>query len=190
MRNSSVLTALSPQMRQGVLATTLDQPDRCLYLSELSDRLGTSPSSLQQELLSRVASGILGILVHRRARVCTWMTRRRRVRFVSAKSQFPFDLPSVRTTTSLGSAPRKLTVWGVSFRQNPTKEDLPNEAEAVFGEADRGSAENRPRSGSPVAELIRQVGITEQTLYRWKKQRGWRLTRSSSSNSSGTRTGD
>jgi len=22
----------------------------------------------------------------------------------------------------------------------------------------------------PVAELIRQVGITEQTLYRWKKQ--------------------
>ena len=24
--------------------------------------------------------------------------------------------------------------------------------------------------GVPVAELIRQVGITEQTLYRWKKQ--------------------
>ena len=24
--------------------------------------------------------------------------------------------------------------------------------------------------GFPVAELIRQVGITEQTLYRWKKQ--------------------
>jgi putative transposase len=24
--------------------------------------------------------------------------------------------------------------------------------------------------GAPVAELIRQVGITEQTLYRWKKQ--------------------
>jgi putative transposase len=24
--------------------------------------------------------------------------------------------------------------------------------------------------GIPVAELIRQVGITEQTLYRWKKQ--------------------
>ena len=24
--------------------------------------------------------------------------------------------------------------------------------------------------GMPVAELIRQVGITEQTLYRWKKQ--------------------
>jgi len=24
--------------------------------------------------------------------------------------------------------------------------------------------------GSPVAELIRQVGISEQTFYRWKKQ--------------------
>ena len=24
--------------------------------------------------------------------------------------------------------------------------------------------------GVPVTELIRQVGITEQTLYRWKKQ--------------------
>jgi putative transposase len=24
--------------------------------------------------------------------------------------------------------------------------------------------------GAPVAELIRQVGIIEQTLYRWKKQ--------------------
>jgi putative transposase len=24
--------------------------------------------------------------------------------------------------------------------------------------------------GVPVAELIREVGITEQTLYRWKKQ--------------------
>ena len=24
--------------------------------------------------------------------------------------------------------------------------------------------------GVPVAELIRQVGVTEQTLYRWKKQ--------------------
>ena len=28
----------------------------------------------------------------------------------------------------------------------------------------------RAELGVPVAELIRQVGITEQTLYRWKKQ--------------------
>jgi predicted nucleotidyltransferase len=63
MRNSSVLTALFPQVRQGVLAATLGQPDKWWYLSELADRLGTSPSSLQRELSSLVASGIL---VHRR----------------------------------------------------------------------------------------------------------------------------
>ncbi len=63
MRNPSVLTALFPQVRQGVLAATLGQPDKWWYLSELADRLGTSPSSLQRELSSLVASGIL---VHRR----------------------------------------------------------------------------------------------------------------------------
>jgi hypothetical protein len=63
MRNSSVLTALFPQVRQGVLAATLTQPGKWWYLSELADRLGTSPSSLQRELSSLVASGIL---VHRR----------------------------------------------------------------------------------------------------------------------------
>jgi len=26
----------------------------------------------------------------------------------------------------------------------------------------------QPEVGVPVAELIRQIGITEQTLYRWK----------------------
>jgi len=63
MRNSSVLTALFSQVRQGVLAATLTQPDKWWYLSELADRLGRSPSSLQRELSSLVASGIL---VHRR----------------------------------------------------------------------------------------------------------------------------
>ena len=63
MRNSSVLTALFPQVRQGVLAATLTQPGKWWYLSELADRLDTSPSSLQRELASLVASGIL---VHRR----------------------------------------------------------------------------------------------------------------------------
>ena len=63
MRNSSVLTALFPQVRQGVLAATLTQPDKWWYLSELAERLHTSPSSLQRELASLVASGIL---VHRR----------------------------------------------------------------------------------------------------------------------------
>jgi predicted nucleotidyltransferase len=63
MRNSSVLAALFPQVRQGVLAATLTQPEKWWYLSELAERLGTSPSSLQRELASLVASGIL---VHRR----------------------------------------------------------------------------------------------------------------------------
>src|ERR1039457_3510934 len=63
MRNSAVLTSLFPQIRQGVLAATLAQPDKWWYLSELAGRLGTSPSSLQRELSSLVASGIL---VHRR----------------------------------------------------------------------------------------------------------------------------
>ena len=63
MRNSSVFTALFPQVRQGVLAATLGQPDKWWYLSELAGRLGTSPSSLQRELSSLVASGIL---MHRR----------------------------------------------------------------------------------------------------------------------------
>lgn len=62
MRNP-VLNALFPQVRQGVLAATLTQPDKWWYLSELAGRLGTSPSSLQRELSSLVASGIL---LHRR----------------------------------------------------------------------------------------------------------------------------
>jgi predicted nucleotidyltransferase len=63
MRSSSVLTALFPHVRQGVLAATLTQPSKWWYLSELADRLGTTPSSLQRELSSLVASGIL---THRR----------------------------------------------------------------------------------------------------------------------------
>src|ERR1700683_2670227 len=63
MHNSSVLTALFPQVRHGVLAPMRAQPEKWWYLSELAGRLGTSPSSLQRELSSLVASGIL---VHRR----------------------------------------------------------------------------------------------------------------------------
>ena len=28
----------------------------------------------------------------------------------------------------------------------------------------------QPKAGAPLAELIRRVGISEQTLHRWKKQ--------------------
>ena len=42
--------------------------------------------------------------------------------------------------------------------------------------------------GMPVAELIRRVGISEQTFYRWKKQfTGWRLTKFVSSSNCRTR---
>jgi len=63
MRKPSTLSALFPQVRQGVLAATFTQPEKWWYLSELADRLGTGPSSLQRELSSLVANGIL---VHRR----------------------------------------------------------------------------------------------------------------------------
>lgn len=59
MRKSSTLGSLFPRIRQDVLAATLTQPDKWWYLSELADRLGTTPSSLQRELSSLVASGIL-----------------------------------------------------------------------------------------------------------------------------------
>ena len=59
MRNISALSALFPHVRQGVLAVTLTRPGKWWYLSELADRLGTRPSSLQRELSALVASGIL-----------------------------------------------------------------------------------------------------------------------------------
>ena len=46
-----------------MLAATLTQPSKWWYLSELAGRFGTTPSSLQRELSSLVASGIL---THRR----------------------------------------------------------------------------------------------------------------------------
>ena len=39
----------------------------------------------------------------------------------------------------------------------------------LFGRADRGVLK-QAELGLPVADLIRQVGISEQTFYRWKKQ--------------------
>lgn len=59
----SALQALFPGVRRGVLAATLGQPDKWWYLSELAQRLDTSPSSLQREMSSLVDAGILA---HRR----------------------------------------------------------------------------------------------------------------------------
>lgn len=58
MRNST-LDALFPTIRQEVLTSTLLQPERWWYLSELARFLRTTPSSLQRELSSLVQAGIL-----------------------------------------------------------------------------------------------------------------------------------
>ena len=59
MRKSPVLDALFPAVRQELLAATLLSPDKWWYLSELASHLKTSPSSLQRELDSLTASGVL-----------------------------------------------------------------------------------------------------------------------------------
>ena len=57
----------------------------------------------------------------------------------------------------------------MSFRQNPRRRILSNEAETIFRRADRGHREAGGDEDA-VAELIRRAGISEQTSYRWKKK--------------------
>lgn len=59
MRNKRPIDVLFPKTRQGVLAATYGQPERWWFLSELASQLKTSPSSLQRELRSLAASGLL-----------------------------------------------------------------------------------------------------------------------------------
>ena len=60
MRNTSpALDSLFPNVRQGVLAATLTQPEKWWSLSELAGFLHTRPSSLQRELRSLEQSGLL-----------------------------------------------------------------------------------------------------------------------------------
>ncbi len=59
MRKSRALATLFPTMRGDVLAATLNQPDKWWYLSELTQFLKTTPSSLQRELKALVDGGIL-----------------------------------------------------------------------------------------------------------------------------------
>lgn len=59
MRKKAPIDVLFPKTRQGVLAATFGQPERWWFLSELANELETSPSSLQRELESLVASGLL-----------------------------------------------------------------------------------------------------------------------------------
>jgi predicted nucleotidyltransferase len=60
MRKNNMLDALFPRTRQNILATLLLSPERRWYLSDLAQRLGVPPSSLQRELASLTEAGILG----------------------------------------------------------------------------------------------------------------------------------
>jgi len=59
MRRSTTLDALFPLIRQELLTATLLSPDKWWYMSELASHLKTSLSSLQRELNSLSASGVL-----------------------------------------------------------------------------------------------------------------------------------
>jgi predicted nucleotidyltransferase len=59
MRKYSVLDALLPKTRQGILAATLVQPEKAWYASELARRLGVPSSSLQRDLRDLTKAGIL-----------------------------------------------------------------------------------------------------------------------------------
>src|SRR2546423_4796145 len=59
MRNTSILAALLPKTRQGILAATLVQPEKVWYVSELARRMGVPSSSLQRELQELTQAGIL-----------------------------------------------------------------------------------------------------------------------------------
>jgi DNA-binding transcriptional ArsR family regulator len=59
MRKARALATLFPTLRGELLTATLTRPDKWWYLSELAGYLRKTPSSLQRELKSLVASGIL-----------------------------------------------------------------------------------------------------------------------------------
>ena len=67
MRILRTLDALLPKTRQGILATTLVQPEKAWYVSELARRMGVPASSLQRELHDLAAVGILK--THRQGRM-------------------------------------------------------------------------------------------------------------------------
>ena len=59
MRTTRTLDALFPTARGGVLSATFLQPERWWFMTELARHLEVPPSSLQRELKSLVASGLL-----------------------------------------------------------------------------------------------------------------------------------
>src|SRR5882762_4770129 len=67
MRNTSILDALIPKTRQGILAALLVPPEKIWYVSELARRMGVPSSSLQRELHALSDAGILK--THRQGRM-------------------------------------------------------------------------------------------------------------------------
>jgi len=59
MSSYGTVVALFPTIRAGVLSATMLQPERWWFMTELARHLETSPSSLQRELESLVAAGLL-----------------------------------------------------------------------------------------------------------------------------------
>lgn len=59
MRKLNVADVLFTPVKQDILAATYGQPDRWWYLSELASFAGKTPSTLQRELTSLAACGIL-----------------------------------------------------------------------------------------------------------------------------------
>jgi predicted nucleotidyltransferase len=59
MRNVGILDALFPSVRTGVFTATMLEPERWWFMTELARQLRTTPSSLQRELESMVAAGLL-----------------------------------------------------------------------------------------------------------------------------------
>jgi predicted nucleotidyltransferase len=59
MRKSSPIDPLISKSMQGLLASTVMQPDRAWYLSDLAKRQGVRPSTLQSSLAALVKAGVL-----------------------------------------------------------------------------------------------------------------------------------
>jgi predicted nucleotidyltransferase len=59
MSSYGSLDALFPTIRAGVLSATMLQPEHWWFMTELARHLETTPSSLQRELASLVAAGLL-----------------------------------------------------------------------------------------------------------------------------------
>ena len=64
---TSILDALIPKTRQGILAAVLVQPEKAWYVSELARRMGVPSSSLQRELQALTEAGVLK--THRQGRM-------------------------------------------------------------------------------------------------------------------------